>query len=54
MTKEPEIPKASDGKFSSLWIAAAWASFLVWLFHSFTVRAFFDSLRGAGKLLGGH
>lgn len=54
MPDKTETPHTNDGTSSGFWIAAAWISFLVWLFHSFAVRAFFDSLHGAGKLLGGH
>lgn len=54
MQDKPERSQADQGSTSSFWIAAAWVSFLIWLFHSFAVRAFFDSLHGAGKMLGGH
>jgi hypothetical protein len=54
MQDRSEQPQPNGGKSSTVWIAAAWASFLVWLSHSFAVRAFFDSLHGAGKILGGH
>lgn len=54
MPDRVETPETKDGKSSAVWIAAAWVSFLAWLFHSLAVRAFFDSLHGVGKILGGH
>jgi hypothetical protein len=53
MLDKGETREVRDGNSSAAWIAAAWVSFLIWLFHSFAVRAFFDSLHGAGKVLGG-
>lgn len=54
MPNRVETPETEKDRSSALWMVAAWISFLAWLFHSFAVRAFFDSLHGAGKLLGGH
>lgn len=54
MPDRAKTTQSQNGKSSGLWLAAAWVSFFAWLFHSFAVRAFFDSLHGAGKLLGGH
>jgi len=39
-------------KSSAAWMIVAWASFLVWLAHSFAVRSFLDSLHVLGKVLG--
>lgn len=54
MQDTTEVRESNGGKSSRFWIAAAWISFLTWLVHSFAVRAFFDSLHGAGKMWGGH
>jgi hypothetical protein len=54
MQDKPERSQPEQGSTSSAWIVAAWVSFFIWLFHSFAVRAFFESLHGAGKMLGGH
>jgi hypothetical protein len=42
----------AERKSSAAWMIAAWVSFLVWLGHSFAVRAFLDSLHVVGKVLG--
>jgi hypothetical protein len=41
-----------ESKSSTTWMIAAWVSFLIWLGHSFAVRAFLDSLHVVGKVLG--
>ena len=42
----------AERKSSAAWMLAAWVSFLVWLGHSFAVRAFLDSLHAVSKVLG--
>jgi hypothetical protein len=37
---------------ATIWIAAVWVSFLVWLFHSFAVHEFIGSLHVLSRLAG--
>ena len=58
--KTPSLPAAAvlthkatgaERKSGIAWIIAAWFSFVVWLGHSFAVRALLDSLHVVGKVL---
>ena len=53
MLDDAEQNEACQSKSTAVWIAAAWLSFLIWLVHSFAVRAFLDSLHVVSKALGG-
>jgi hypothetical protein len=47
----PQLRTSFDGKSSTAFLVAAYASFFAWLVHSFAVRSFFDSLQLLRKFL---